>query len=233
MNNIETRLKLLSDYVSLANNLGSHCLEKAKTAPNETSHNRYVFIAYSLLSVVGMSDLVLRGAHEKNDLLIFSGLRMLEENIANLSYVFHDEAKTDVYISSILSRGLEYQQAYTELRYNPDLGMKHLNAVARWSNSTITQRIERLGEGPEFRYAMACKYLHSDIWTMLNNQAIEDKNGILYGLTSWAVEDVSNMISVIRSDEALEPEYGKIYDELVIRLEEDFQHEPTQTYRNA
>jgi hypothetical protein len=231
MYDTKNRLKLLSDYVSLANNLGDYYFEKTKDASSESQHNRYTFIAYSLLSVARMSDLVIRGTSEMNELLIFSGLRMLEENMANIAYVFHDEKKANSYISSILARGVEYQQAYTEVRYNPNLGMKHLNAVGKWSGATITQRIKKLGEGPEFRYELACKYLHADIWTILNDQTIKDKEGIVYGLMSWAIEDINSTISIAHSNEPFESKREKIHAELAVRLEEDFKHEPTQTYR--
>ena len=227
---METRLALLSDYVAFAEDLASYYVDEAQKSSEETYKSRQTYIAYSLLSISPVAELVIRGVGEKNNLLVFSGLRMLEENHANIVYVFRDSQKVDGYISKILKRGIEYQQAFTEIRNNPELGMAHLAAVGRWSKSTITQRIKSLGEGPEFRYEMACKYLHSDIWTLLNNHAVKDLDGLMYGQISWAIEDIQSTIYAVHLSQPLKTEFDSRYEKLRTRSEVDFKNEPTQTY---
>ena len=227
---MEERISLLLDYAALARDLGGYCADGAQESQNALVKNKYTFLAHSLLTIPNLADLVIRGVNEKNNILIFSGLRMIEESNANVQYVFHDPTKKDDYISKILKRGIEYQQAFTEIRNNPELGMRHLSAVGRWSGSTITQRVARLGEGPEFRYEMACKYLHSDIWTLLNDEAIKNPIRLMYGQLSWAIEDIQSLIYAFSLDEKLSDEYNQRYDELANRVYRDFENEPAQTY---
>ena len=69
---MESRLKLLLDYAMFSDNLGGFYAHKAEESKNEAHKNKYTFIAYSLMSIPSMTDLVIRGVSEKNNLLIFS-----------------------------------------------------------------------------------------------------------------------------------------------------------------
>jgi len=155
---------------------------------------------------------------------------MIEENFANLSYIFHDSSKTNDYISKILTRGTEYQEAFTELRDDPSRGLMHLDSVGRWTRSTITQRVRQLGEGPAFRYELSCKYLHADIWAILNNQAIKDMKGYRFGLVSWGIEDINMMLWVLRKQEMIPNDLLVLHEKLIERVVDELKKEPGPTY---
>ena len=227
---LNNRLKLLDKLVDFINDIGNSYVDLASKETDLGLKNRHLYLAHTLLSTEKMTSFVSYGVEKRDRILIMTGLRMLLENHANIAYIFKDLDKIDEGISKVLASGLQYQQAFRDIRMDPDLGVQHLTSVPRWTRRSITGRVQLLGEGPEFRYELASKYLHSDIWVLLNDTDVIDSDGYHFGLVSGALEDLYEPIRRLYEIGILPEGFESVFEDILIDVLEEINIDPSQTY---
>lgn len=229
---LDNRLKLLETLVHFVNDIGNSYVNLASKEADLKRKNRYLYLAHTLLSAEKMAFFVFDGVEKRDRILIMTGLRMLLENHANIAYIFKEPDNIDEKVSKVLASGLQYQEAFQGIRIDPGLGMKHLLSVPRWTRRSITGRVQLLGEGPEFRYELASKYLHSDIWVLLNDVDVIDTDGFHFGLVSGALEDLLEPIRILYELELLPKGFEPVCGTIFASVSNEINIDPGQTYKN-
>jgi hypothetical protein len=230
---LDNRLKLLDKLVHFVNDIGHSFADLASKETDRSNKNRHLYLAHTLLSAEKMTLFVLEGVQKRDRILIMTGLRMLLENHANIAYVFRESDNSDKKISKILECGFQYQEAFQDIRINPGLGIKYLLSVPRWTRRSITKRVHLLGEGPEFRYELASKYLHSDIWGLINDNDVIDSDGFHFGLVSGALEDLLGPIRILYALEILPEGFEQARETIFTDISNEINIVPGQTYKNV
>ena len=165
--NYDDRLQLLAELDSLALKINRAILDGPSAGFLEN------FLAHTLGTIPPANKMLVYGIQNDLNISTTSALKILLENWANINYVVSSGNKKLDYAEKIEKSALAYARALEELLNDPSLGITRLNKVPKWTKSGLTDRVRKLGDGPEFQYEFLCRYVHSDVWSVVNDRLID------------------------------------------------------------
>lgn len=205
--------------VQLLAKLDDLCIQVAKYAVDKEAPG-YLdnYVAHVFNTVHPSNRLLLWGLENAENLATMNGIRTLLENWANANYVLSNSSKTEDYTEKIERTALGYKDAFESLRNDPSQGLKILTSAERWTRSSLTSRVEKLGEGPSFQYELLSRYTHADVWTVINDYLIQDKDLNRYTMLMWAIEFINHTLWLVHEKGYLNDELKIAYDPLNDRV---------------
>lgn len=135
-------------------------------------------------------------------------LRNLLENWANLASVLRKQSKKHERATAITRTAFQYAGTLNSL-VNRTVTLQELQALPSWAHSNLSQRVRKLGDGPEFQYELLSRYTHTDMWAAINDQMV-DKEKFWTSLLGWGLEFSTEALKLADTECELRPLRNKI-----------------------
>ncbi|MGD8373810.1 MAG: hypothetical protein PVI21_03045 [Candidatus Woesebacteria bacterium] len=183
------RMQLLISLDELCQDIGKNLIHNEPESPTGDYCKQLIW------TIGPATRMLVWGLENAQKMAAMNGLRTLLENWANANYVFRAGKRgKEYYIEGMGATAHQYRDAFHELRDDSSQGIKKLTRIPKWTGCGLTDRIKKLGDGPEFQYEYLSRYVHADVWATLNEFDIKDQAYMRGELLGWGIEFINHTL---------------------------------------
>lgn len=205
MNDAERR-KLYFDLLAELDNMAMAALKELLLKEQLSDTENY--IAHVLSTILENNRALAYSITRNFNMIAGTSLRNLLENWANLASVLRRPSKKHERATAITRTAFQYAETLNDL-VNRTVTLQELQALPSWADSNLSQRVRKLGEGPEFQYELLSRYTHTDMWAAINDQIV-DKGKFWTSLLGWGLEFSTKALKLVDTECTLGPLRSRI-----------------------